>query len=181
MLNPHNAVIAVPPSRRLHRAWRALKSSRQSCVALIVPDSTASLSDLSGVDQVIAWASELNKDVTIVGGSPQVRAEAVTRGLRASTDLAAWHDWLAAEHERTAHRAAHASDTWRVIPPTQPRPATDTQPEFVMQLGAQVALIPLNGYDGAPDEYYEDRVIALLWETSAIDQPGNQPPRAAGQ
>jgi hypothetical protein len=164
------AALPMPPAHRLRRAWRALKHSHHAHLALVLPESAPSFEEIPGLEQVIAWADELGRDITIVGGNPQVRAEAIVRGLRVSTDLAAWHIWVTAVLAQESQRApAGAPHTWQVLRP-EPHDPGDLQPDHILWLGAQVLLIATPDRLPAADEIYEDRVIALLWETSGLDR-----------
>lgn len=170
-----NPIIPIPHASHLQEAFHAIKRVHGTDVALILPDQASSLAEIPGLEQVLAWAAVADKDVTLVGGSPTARAEAVVRGLRAATDITAWQGWLAEAHVHAAHqdRRMHSTSKhsgWRLIQRTPP-PSDDTPPAFVTALGEQSGILAFGtSSDSIPcDERYEAAVIALVWQTSKLD------------
>lgn len=163
----------MPDGAQLHTVFHALKHVPRAEVALVLPAAAPNLAAIAGLDQVLTWAREQGKDVTLVGGSVQARAEAVLRGLRVATSVAAWEAWLATERATSValdqHLQAHGATTgWRVIRPTSVTPsADDDQPAYLalLRAPADAAVAP----EIVPaDERYEDAVIALIWQTGKL-------------
>jgi hypothetical protein len=171
-MRPYKAVIALPVAGQLHAVFHALKHAPDE-VALVLPDAAPDLAAIAGLDQVLTWAREHGKDITLIGGSIQARAEAVLRGLRVATSVAAWEAWLA--DERSAGTAleqrllAHGQETgWRVIHPTKhPTADQDEPPAYLATLRpADEAAAPAEAIPA--DERYEDAVTALIWQTGKL-------------
>lgn len=168
-------VIPIPHAPQLQEAFHAIKRVHGADVALILPDQAASLAEIPGLEQVLAWALAAHKDVTLIGGSPTARAEAVARGLRAATDITAWQGWLveaqasAARHDRRLHSTSQHSG-WRLIQRTRPS-TDDTPPAFVTALGEESGIIAFgSSSDCLPcDELFEEQVIATVWQTGKLD------------
>jgi hypothetical protein len=174
-MRPQKPVIVMPGAHDLHNVYRALKRIPSPEVALVLPASTPDLAAVTGLDQVLTWATEQGKDVTIIGGSPQARAEAVLRGLRVATSVDAWEAWLAAAKnaaaELTQRIQSHGDDPgWRIIHPAQSFSGDDEMPAYVSALQQNNAVpMPVAAGDGIPaDERYEDAIIALIWQTGKL-------------
>lgn len=165
-------VVIMPPARWLRRAKRALKHGHAVEMALLLSPQATSFAAVAGLDKVLAWSQEFRRDLTLVGGSPALRAEAVAYGLRVATDIASWESWLIDSLNRVALPASstEARQAWRVI-----RPAvaveSDTLPDFVAVLGMTAGLTVIDPLARPPDECYEDAVIATLWDTSDFTGP----------
>lgn len=146
-------------------------------VAIVLPDGAPNLAAIEGLDHLLAWATAQGKDVTLVGGSEQARAEAVVAGLRVSTSVAAWEAWEAATQQASArleeHLQAQGEDSgWRIIHPTHTAQAIeDDLPAYLATLspdGDPVVALPPRGESTPADERYEDAVIALIWQTGKL-------------
>ncbi len=171
-MRPHKPVIVMPGAHDLHTVHRALKRIPSQEVALVLPASTPDLAAVAGLDQVLAWAAEQGKDVTLIGGSPQARAEAVLRGLRVATSVDAWEAWLAmaknAAAELSQRIQSHGDEPgWRVLHPAQAADEGDV-PAYLTALHDHLDA-PYAASDGIPaDERYEDAIIALIWQTGKL-------------
>lgn len=169
-----NPVIPIPHAPHLQEAFHAIKRVHGADVALILPDQAATLAEIPGLEQVLTWAAAAHKDVTLVGGTPTARAEAIVRGLRAATDITAWQGWLAEAHAHAARQDRRLQDTshhagWRLI--QRSRPTTDdTPPAFVTALGEQSGILAFGtSSDGIPcDERYEAAVLELIWQSGKL-------------
>lgn len=162
----HGQIIVMSSARRLRRVRRALKHARSAEMALVVPAHAMSFVDIPGLDAVLAWAQAYERDLTLIGGSAHMRAEAVAQGLRVATDEGAWRDWLVAALSRAPlpESGAKARETWRVIRPSADA-ENDAPPDFVAALGRTAGLTTSDLLAIPPDECYEDAVIATLWDT----------------
>jgi hypothetical protein len=168
---PHeNAVIIMPTTAQLHTVFRALRRVPGNEVALVLPASVADLAAVGGLDQVLTWAREQGKDVTLVGGSAQARAEAVLRGIRVATSVAAWNAWLTdarrAARELQQRIGTHGEDDpgWHVIHPA-PTIEDDDLPAHLAVLRPDASLPP----ESLPaDERYEGSIIAVIWQTGKL-------------
>lgn len=169
---PHeNAVIIMPTAAQVHTVFRALRRVPGNEVALVLPASVADLASVEGLDQVLTWAREQGKDVTLVGGSAQARAEAVLRGIRVATSVAAWDAWLTdarrAASELQQRIGARTGDDpgWHVIHPA-PTIEDDELPAHLAVLQPDASLPP----ESLPaDERYEDAILAVIWQTGKLN------------
>jgi hypothetical protein len=173
MFRRHSAVLILPGSRHLRGALRALRHIAEREVALVIPAKIESLAAIPDLEQLLAWARDAEKDVTIITSNAEVRAEAVALGVRAATSVAAWQTWQRATHD--ADREAEeiwsnreAFTGWRIIHPP-PFPQDDDMPAYVAAIGAEYGL-PLVVPEEIPaDEMYETALFALLCETGGIE------------
>ena len=176
-MRPQKSVIVMPSEGHVHSALRTLRQMPSLHIALILPATATKLDAIAGLDQVLAWAEEHGKDITLVGGSDYVRAEAVVRGLRVATSLDAWEAWLEDAKNATArldaHLQAHGDDTgWRIIHTAYTANATEDElPAYLAALspdGRPVVALPPVAEIVPPDERYEEAVIALIWQTGKL-------------
>jgi hypothetical protein len=159
-------VVVMLSARHLRRVKRAFKQARSTEMALVLPAQAANFVAVPGLETALAWAAEYEKDLTLIGGSAALRAEAVARGLRVATDVAAWTCWLADALVRAAKQesGAQARQGWHVIRPSAGA-ENDALPDFVAALGMTAGLAVGDSLAIPADECYENAVIATLWDT----------------
>jgi len=163
-------IVVMPPIHRMRRALRAIKRARTSDIALVLPEKATSFASVPGLAQVLTWADQHRKDLTLVGGNSNIRAEALVYGMRVATDTHAWAEWLDEALLYNLHqanqfaRAANGGHGWRVI--HTKRQDHDLQPSFVLEIGRQAGMVLEVPDFLRYDECYEDAVVATLWDTS---------------
>ena len=165
-------IVVMPRARCLRRAKRALMQAHAIEVALVLPAQAPGLAAVAGLEKVLLWAQECGRALTLIGGSPTLRAEAVLRGLRVATDITTWEAWLAdtTRHAPSFTDSAAARLTWRVIRPSS-RADGDAFPDFVAALGMSAGMATDDALTIPPDECFEDAVIATLWDTGDFTGP----------
>ena len=176
-MRPQKSVIVMPSAGHVQSALRMLRQMPSLHIALILPAAAPNLAAIEGLDQVLAWADAHGKDITLVGGSEYVCAEAVVRGLRVATSLDAWEAWLAEAKNATARLDAHLhaqgdDSGWRIIHTAYTaNTAEDDLPTYFANLspdGGTVVAMPPVAEPIPPDERYEEAVIALIWQTGKL-------------
>lgn len=182
MFGRYSAVLVMSGSRHLRGVLRALRRITECKVALVLPAEAASLAAIPGLEQVLAWARDEGKDVTVIAGNANVRAEAVACGLRVATSLAAWQIWQRETHDadRLAEALWHEREAftgWRIIHASA-LPDDDDVPAYVAAIGAEYGLPLVVPEDIPTDERYEATIFAVLCETGGL---GDQMPFASSK
>lgn len=173
-----NQVIFFPVSQRINAVKRAVRRSHMGEVALVLPENTASTDAMQSllpiVTELVRWTREQGKDMTIVGGTAELRAAAVIQGLRVATDVPAWQQWLhEAERQMFRHQLRlQVNKEWSIISQQPIRADVDAPPAYVSEIlaDAGIVLLSIAAIDTLDaDERYEDSIILTVWETGLPD------------
>jgi hypothetical protein len=163
------AVLVMPDAAQLRSALRAIRHMQGAEMALVLPPGTHHLSEIAGLAQVLTWVKEAGKDVTLIGGTPEARAEAVAEGWRVSTSLDEWERWLA-EAQNAAPMRPATNQGWRIFRASaaeQP-PATDAAP--LAATSAHPMANPTEVEWLTTADQHEDAIIALIWQTGKLTE-----------
>ncbi len=157
------AVLVMPDAARLRGALRAIRHIQGAAMALVLPVDAPQLAAVIGLAQVLEWAREAGKDVTLIGGSPALRAEAVALGWRVSTSLEEWERWLAETHPSAVDEPGwHIFRAGALTP--QPAP-TRAGPDLRSPGSTPNATDLLTNA-----ERHEEAIIALIWQTGKLTE-----------
>ena len=159
------AVLMMPDATHLRHALHTIRHMSGAEMALVLPPDARHVQDVVGLEQVLAWARERGKDVTLIGGGAELRAEAVAQGWRVSTSLADWEQWLA--ETAPTPLAGNKALGWRIL-----RASGADEEQLRLE---DAAPLPLAA-DANPaerltsDEQHEEAVIALIWQTGKLTE-----------
>ncbi|MBA3826803.1 MAG: hypothetical protein H0X24_23275 [Ktedonobacterales bacterium] len=152
----------MPSVTHLRGALRAIRHMQGAELALLLPPDAHQLGEIPGLTQVLAAIKEAHKDVTLVGGTPGVRAEAVAEGWRVSTSLEEWERWLA---ESQAVPTGHG---WRIFRAAERPSASDEVVGLAATATAHTTTELAERLTSADQQ--EEAIIALIWQTGKLTE-----------
>ncbi len=175
MMTTHRRIVlACAQAQRL----RSISPGEMTEAAVVLTASDTHADVLKTIDSLAHIAKQPQVGITIITAAPAIQAEAVVRGLRASTSLRDWEAWLddseARHYRRERRRRLTESSAWHVLSADAGWPGSnpltfaapgETLPTFISDLRQQMGMPTRAEVALSAEERYADAIIDMIYAT----------------